>query len=130
MNWPLGDGLLLIEGAHSFLLVGRAMEDRYPPRQPKIGETLLEKRFVFVGMGAFLSLLPLAVTSFRWWMKRMGKNWIRLHRLVYLAGALALPDGTLDGLHLSQRGHDYVADHVKDLLVPGAPSDHQPLARQ
>lgn len=25
MNWPLGDGLLLIEGAHSFLVVGRAM---------------------------------------------------------------------------------------------------------
>jgi hypothetical protein len=27
MNWPLGDGLLLIEGARSFLLVGRAMDD-------------------------------------------------------------------------------------------------------
>jgi len=27
MNWPLGDGLLLIEGAYSFLVIGRAMEN-------------------------------------------------------------------------------------------------------
>jgi methionine sulfoxide reductase heme-binding subunit len=33
-------------------------------------------------------LLPLAVTSFRWWMKTLGRNWHNLHRLVYLAAVL------------------------------------------
>jgi len=30
------------------------------------------------------------VTSFRWWLKRLGKNWTRLHRIVYLAGGLVI----------------------------------------
>jgi sulfoxide reductase heme-binding subunit YedZ len=55
-----------------------------------IWETVVEKRFIFVGLAAFLCLLALAVTSFRWWMKRMGKNWTRLHRIVYLAGGLVI----------------------------------------
>ncbi len=33
---------------------------------------------------AFLLLVPLAATSFDYWMKRLGRNWKRLHRLVYL----------------------------------------------
>ena len=44
---------------------------------------ILEKRFVLVGLGAFLILLSLAVTSFKSSMKRMGKNWKSLHKLVY-----------------------------------------------
>ena len=32
----------------------------------------------------------MAVTSFRWWMKHLKKNWKRLHRLVYAAGVLAV----------------------------------------
>jgi len=55
-----------------------------------IWDTVLENRYIFVGLAAFLCLLALAVTSFRWWMKRMGKNWTRLHRVVYLAGGLAI----------------------------------------
>lgn len=53
-------------------------------------DTILEKRYIFAGLAAFACLLALAVTSFRWWMKRMGKNWSRLHRLAYLAGGLAV----------------------------------------
>jgi methionine sulfoxide reductase heme-binding subunit len=53
-------------------------------------EAIFEKRFALVGFAAFLILLPLAVTSTRGWMKRLGKNWKRLHRLVYLAGALVV----------------------------------------
>jgi len=55
-----------------------------------IWETVVENRYIFVGLAAFLCLLALAVTSFRWWMKRMGKNWTRLHRVVYLAGGLVI----------------------------------------
>lgn len=53
-------------------------------------EAIFEKRFALVGFAAFLMLLPLAITSTRGWMKRLGKNWKRLHRLVYLAGALVV----------------------------------------
>lgn len=47
--------------------------------------------FVLFGMAAFLLLLPLAVTSTRGWVKRLGgRNWQRLHRIVYAAGALGV----------------------------------------
>ena len=52
--------------------------------------TVREKRYLLAGMASFLVLLPLALTSFRWWMKRLGKTWKRLHRLVYLAALLAV----------------------------------------
>jgi len=55
-----------------------------------IREALFEKYYALVGLAAFLILLPLAATSFRWAMRRLGKNWTRLHRWVYLAGILAV----------------------------------------
>jgi methionine sulfoxide reductase heme-binding subunit len=55
-----------------------------------IQEAIFKKRYALVGFAAFLTLLPLAVTSTRGWMKRLGKRWKRLHRLVYLAGLLAV----------------------------------------
>ena len=42
------------------------------------------KWYIIVGLIAFLLLLPLALTSFKYWMKRLGKNWKRLHKLVYI----------------------------------------------
>jgi methionine sulfoxide reductase heme-binding subunit len=53
-------------------------------------EAIFEKRFALVGFSAFLILVALAVTSTRGWMKRLGKRWTRLHRLVYLAGILVI----------------------------------------
>jgi sulfoxide reductase heme-binding subunit YedZ len=41
------------------------------------------KWYILIGLTAFLLLLPLAFTSFKYWMKRLGKNWKRLHKLVY-----------------------------------------------
>jgi len=55
-----------------------------------IQEALFEKYYALVGFAAFLILLPLAVTSTRWSMRKLGKNWTRLHRWVYLAGILAV----------------------------------------
>jgi sulfoxide reductase heme-binding subunit YedZ len=49
-----------------------------------------ERRFIQVGLLALLILIPLAITSSRRWIKRLGKNWRRLHRLVYLADLLAV----------------------------------------
>lgn len=50
---------------------------------------IFEKRYALVGLAAFLILVPLAATSTRWGMRKLGKNWKRLHRLVYGAGILA-----------------------------------------
>ena len=53
-------------------------------------EAIFKKRYALVGFAAFLSLLPLAITSTRGWMRRLGKNWKRLHRLIYLAALLVI----------------------------------------
>lgn len=55
-----------------------------------INEALFEKRFAYVGLAAGMILLPLAITSTKEWMRRLGKNWKRLHRGIYLAGILAV----------------------------------------
>jgi sulfoxide reductase heme-binding subunit YedZ len=46
------------------------------------------KWYIIIGLIAFLLLLPLGITSFKYWMKRLGKNWKRLHRLVYIISPL------------------------------------------
>jgi sulfoxide reductase heme-binding subunit YedZ len=55
-----------------------------------ISEAVLEKRYVLVGFSAFLLLLPLAITSTKGWMRRLGTRWKKLHRLVYVAAGLAV----------------------------------------
>lgn len=52
--------------------------------------SLGEERFILLGLGAFVILLALAITSTDGWIKRLGKNWQQLHRLSYLAGALVI----------------------------------------
>ena len=56
----------------------------------EIWRVIVQKPFIVMGMAAFLMLLPLAITSFTWWMHRLGKNWKRLHRFVYLTGGLVV----------------------------------------
>lgn len=53
-------------------------------------EDVVERPFITVGFAAWLLLLPLAVTSTRGWIRRLGARWIRLHRLIYLAAPLAV----------------------------------------
>jgi sulfoxide reductase heme-binding subunit YedZ len=45
---------------------------------------------LIVGLTALLLLIPLAWTSFDIWKKRLGKNWKRLHKLVYIIVPLAV----------------------------------------
>ncbi|MBC8163437.1 MAG: sulfoxide reductase heme-binding subunit YedZ [Roseiflexaceae bacterium] len=49
-----------------------------------------EKRYILVGTAAFLLLVPLALTSNKAAMRRLGKNWKRLHLLVYAIVPLAV----------------------------------------
>ena len=50
-----------------------------------------KRRFITVGFSAFVLMVPLALTSTAWSIRRLGgKNWQRLHRLIYLTGILAV----------------------------------------
>ncbi|GAA5531361.1 protein-methionine-sulfoxide reductase heme-binding subunit MsrQ [Herpetosiphon gulosus] len=55
-----------------------------------ISEAISEKRYMIVGLVAWLLLIPLAITSTKGWMRRLGKRWRLLHRLVYLIAGLAI----------------------------------------
>lgn len=52
-------------------------------------ETLiLQPVYIFMGLGALTILAAMTLTSHRWAQRWLGKNWKRLHRLVYVAGVL------------------------------------------
>jgi len=48
-----------------------------------------KRPFIFMGMATFLSMLPLALTSTKGWIRRLGKRWTRLHRLIYVSAICA-----------------------------------------
>ena len=49
-------------------------------------EDIVKRPYITAGFTGFLLLLPLAITSTRGWMRRLGRRWVVLHRLVYAAG--------------------------------------------
>lgn len=55
-----------------------------------LARELTKRPYIIVGFMALLTLIPLAVTSSRNWQKRLGRRWVRLHKLVYISGLLAL----------------------------------------
>jgi methionine sulfoxide reductase heme-binding subunit len=51
---------------------------------------ITKRRFIIMGMTTWLLLLPLALTSTNWAIRKLGgKNWNRLHKLIYLAAICA-----------------------------------------
>jgi len=55
-----------------------------------IGEDILKRPYITLGMAGLLMLVPLAVTSTRGMMRRLGKRWQKLHRLVYVVAILGV----------------------------------------
>ena len=53
-----------------------------------IFQNIIEKPYILVGALSFLMLIPLGITSFDIWKRRLGKNWKRLHQMVYLIAPL------------------------------------------
>lgn len=52
----------------------------------EMGQDIVKRRFITVGMAGLLMMLPLAITSTSGWVRRLGfGRWQRLHRLVYFA---------------------------------------------
>ncbi len=62
-------------------------------RELRIGgvwEDIIERPYITIGFTAFLMLIPLAVTSTDGMVRRLGRNWARLHMLVYPATLCAV----------------------------------------
>lgn len=55
----------------------------------KLLDDLQKRTYILAGTVALLALVPLAITSTRGWQRRLGRDWKRLHRLVYLAALAA-----------------------------------------
>jgi methionine sulfoxide reductase heme-binding subunit len=51
---------------------------------------ILKRRFITVGMAALLLMFPLALTSTKGWIRRLGKRWTKLHRLIYVSATLGV----------------------------------------
>jgi len=49
-----------------------------------------DKPYILWGLITITALTLLSLTSRKWWKKKLGKNWKKLHKLVYLAGATAV----------------------------------------
>ena len=56
-----------------------------------VGADIYKRPFITVGFAAWLTMLPLAITSTAGWIRRLGgRQWNRLHRLVYATGMIAV----------------------------------------
>ena len=51
---------------------------------------IAKRPYITVGFLAWLLLVPLAVTSTAGWIRRLGRNWARLHKAVYAVAVLAV----------------------------------------
>jgi methionine sulfoxide reductase heme-binding subunit len=55
-----------------------------------IGRDIFKRPFITVGFLGFVLLAALAITSPRAMVRRLGRNWARLHKMVYCIGVLAI----------------------------------------
>ncbi len=53
-------------------------------------EDVVKRPYITLGMASLLMLIPLAVTSTRGMMRRLGKRWQKLHRLVYVIAIMGV----------------------------------------
>ena len=50
---------------------------------------VVKRPFITMGFIAFVAMIPLAITSTKGWIRRLGRRWLLLHRLIYLSGMAA-----------------------------------------
>ncbi len=53
-----------------------------------VWDDIVKRPYVTVGFTAFVLLIPIAWTSTKGWIRRLGRRWTTLHQLVYVAAAL------------------------------------------
>ncbi|MET7140217.1 protein-methionine-sulfoxide reductase heme-binding subunit MsrQ [Xanthomonas sp. PPL139] len=56
----------------------------------QIFEEIVKRPYITVGFLAWLLLVPLAITSTQGWMRRLKRNWGKLHKTIYAIGVLAV----------------------------------------
>jgi len=47
---------------------------------------IVKRPFITAGFIAFVLMIPLAITSTKGWIRRLGRKWLLLHRLIYVCG--------------------------------------------
>lgn len=91
-SWPMGlrrmFGLFAFFYAVLHLMTYLWLDQFF--RWGEIVTDVMDRPFITAGMSAFLLLVPLAATSTRGMMRRLGRRWKTLHRLVYPAAVLAV----------------------------------------
>jgi sulfoxide reductase heme-binding subunit YedZ len=55
-----------------------------------VGADILKRPYITVGFTALMLLIPLAITSTHRMRRRLGRRWVKLHRLVYLIAVLGV----------------------------------------
>lgn len=55
-----------------------------------IADDIAKRRYITIGFAALLMLVPLAITSTNAMMRRLGRRWQTLHRLIYLIAPLGV----------------------------------------
>jgi len=53
-------------------------------------EDVIKRPYITIGMTGLLLLIPLAITSTKGMMRRLGRRWQKLHRMVYVIGVLGV----------------------------------------
>jgi len=78
---------------------------------PQLAKLTSEKPFILLGLTAGLIFFALAITSFKWWMRQMGKGWQNLHRTIYLAGIIVV-------IHFAMARKANIATLSGDIIQP------------
>lgn len=59
-------------------------------RWAEIGVEIVERPFITIGFAAYVLMVPLAMTSFNYAQRKLGRNWKRIHRSVYVLSIFAV----------------------------------------
>lgn len=78
---------------------------------PQLAKLTSQKPFILLGLTAGFILLALAITSFKWWMRQMGKGWQNLHRTIYLGGIIVV-------IHFAMARKANIATLSGDIIQP------------
>lgn len=78
-------GLLAFFYIVGHLLIWLVLDVQIPSQ---IWADILKRPYITIGMGAFVLLIPLALTSNNWSIRKLGPRWRQLHKLVYVSVVL------------------------------------------
>ena len=78
-----------------------------------------KRPFITMGFIAFVLMIPLALTSTKGWIRRLGRRWQMLHRLIYISGVAA-------AIHYIWKVKVVIGSPVYYAIAVGAPAGLSP----